>query len=173
MKIAISLLVVFAIATIFPCVLLGQGTIEHHKIKSDILAEAKQVSERELSVYLPPEYYESGLSYPVLYLIHGWTGDNRTFLGKGYPSLGGLIGDIYINEVMDNIISNGRAKPMIVVLPNFNRSTAAVIPNYETYLTKEIIPFIDETYRTLPIRESRIIAGHSVGGNDAFLHISL
>jgi len=157
------------IALIVQPVAFAKGKVEHYQITSKILADAGQPASRELSVYLPEEYDTSEAAYSVFYLLHGWTGTNRTFLGQGYPHYGELIGEIYINEIMDRLIKQQLIRPMLVVLPDVKRSTPPVIPAYRDYLVEEIIPFVDTRYRTIPRRNARAIAGHSVGGNDAVL----
>jgi len=168
----IYLILIITFVLIAPMIespVLASGRVEHHQVTSKILADAGQSSNRELSVYLPEEYDTSEAAYPVLYLLHGWTGTNRTFLGKGYPNFGGLIGEININEVMDTLIEQKMIRPMLVVLPNVQRSSPPVIPAFRDYLLDEIIPLVDTEYRTIPERSARAIAGHSVGGNDAVL----
>lgn len=143
------------------------GKVEHHQITSKILADGGEVAERELSVYLPEEYNTSGLVYPVLYLISGTTGTNRTLLGAGY---GGTMSDANAQVIVDNLINEGTIKPLIVVLPHLGRNRASVAP-FDDYLAQEIVPFVDTEYRTISRREARTISGHSRGGHDA-LHIA-
>lgn len=145
------------------------GIVEHHQITSKILADAGEIAERELSIYLPEGYDTSELAYPVVYLIHGATGTNRTFLERGYP---GWIPVIHVNLTMDKLIEDGKVQPLIVVMPDMNRDGNSRELSYEDYLIREIVPFVDTTYRAIPGRQGRAIAGHSRGGADA-LYISL
>ena len=69
---------------------------------------------RRINVYLPPKYDESNSSYPVLYLLHGSGGDENAWIDLGF-----------VNRIMDNLIAEGKAEPMIVVLPNGNVSVDA------------------------------------------------
>jgi enterochelin esterase-like enzyme len=141
------------------------GRIETIETTSKILADAgEQSTVRDLSICLPDGYDTSGLAYPVLYLIHGYTGNNLTFLGAGY--LGWMMTGVYVNQIVDNLVETAKIQPLMVVLPTFDMSNG-LNPN-DKYLTQELIPFVDKTYRTIPRREGRAIAGHSRGGHAAY-----
>lgn len=71
-------------------------------------------ADRRLSVYLPPHYGESGKKYPVLYLLHGSGGDENAWLELGHAA-----------RILDNLIAEGKAEPMIVVMPNGNADKQA------------------------------------------------
>ncbi len=134
---------------------------------------------RRMTVYTPAGYEESGRArYPVLYLLHGMGGDEQAWMELGRAS-----------QILDNLIAQGKAKPMIVVMPNGNASQEAapgetsnglVQPQFNlpktmdgTYETSfpEIIEYVDSHYRTIRKKESRAIAGLSMGGFHS-LHIS-
>ena len=104
------------------------------------------------------------MAYPVLYLLHGGGGTNRTFLGAGYSS---VMSGVHVNKIVDKSIGNGEINSLIVVLPHMLRSVS-LIPNYSDYFIQEVIPFVDMTYRTIPNRNGRAITGHSRGGYDSF-----
>lgn len=114
----------------------------------------------QFAVYLPPGYRKGTARYPVLYLVHG-AGDIAT----SWTNPGAT------NIILDNLIAQKKAVPMIVVMP-FNGSNnpnppAAVqgAPSpFEDYLTKELMPLVDSSYRTLPGRKNRAMAGLSAGG---------
>lgn len=133
---------------------------------------------RRAFVYTPPGYEDSKTRYPVLYLLHGSGGDE-----DAWPTMG------IANVIMDNLIAQGKAKPMIVVMPNAywneiasldiagprtapppgvgtnaNPVTAAApyAPN-EKDLVGDLIPFVDKHYRTIPNRDDRALAGLSMG----------
>lgn len=129
-----------------------------------------------LVVYTPPGYTkEKAKKYPVFYLISGTTDTEETFYKVGKT-----------NFILDNLIADGKAKPMIVVMPYGNPaariaeqkglSKPADIMNrdsedavkrakfFETDLVTNIIPYIEKNYRTLNTRENRAIAGFSRGG---------
>ena len=143
------------------------GRVENLQTTSKILADAGEPSTiRDLSICLPDGYDTSGLAYPVLYLIHGYTGNNRTFLGAGYPS--GMSG-VNVNLIVDKLVETAKIQPLMVVLPTFDMSKG-LNPN-DKYLTQELIPLVDKTYCTIPRREGRAISGHSRGGHAAY-HIA-
>lgn len=134
--------------------------------------------ERRMTVYTPAGYETSGKRYPVLYLLHGMGGDEEAWISLGRTA-----------QILDNLIAQGKAKPMIVVMPNGNASQEAVpgessrgmVPptmqlpktmegSYEQAFP-EIVKFIDKNYRTIKSKSGRAIAGLSMGGFHS-LHIS-
>jgi enterochelin esterase-like enzyme len=139
---------------------------------------------RRAYVYTPPGYENGAERYPVLYLLHGGSGDEDAWSSCGRAS-----------QILDNLIAQGRARPMIVVMPNGNTTRIAApdvvpapralpanqdpgrFPRFPESLVKDLIPFIDTTYRTRTEREGRAIAGLSVGGAQtlyaAFNHLDL
>lgn len=112
----------------------------------------------EFLVYLPPGYEKGNTRYPVLYLVHG-SGDTAL----GWTTAGSA------NVILDNLIAQKKAVPMIVVMP-FNGGTPAVRPAagspsaFEDYMLKELMPFVDAKYRIAPGRKNRAMAGLSAGG---------
>ena len=126
---------------------------------------------RRLAIYTPPGYENRTTTYPVLYLLHGVGGDEEAWLGSGRAS-----------QIMDNLIAQGKAKPMIVVMTNGNVSQEAapgkgsdgfVTPTFmlphtmdgkfeETFI--DIMKFVESNYRTTEKKEDRAIAGLSMGG---------
>ena len=134
--------------------------------------------ERRMTVYTPAGYETSGKRYPVLYLLHGMGGDEEAWISLGRTA-----------QVLDNLIAQGKAKPMIVVMPNGNASQEAapgessrgmVPPTMQLPKTMEgsyeqafpeIVKFIDKNYRTIKSKSGRAIAGLSMGGFHS-LHIS-
>jgi enterochelin esterase-like enzyme len=131
---------------------------------------------RRVYVYTPPAYDEArDMRYPVLYLQHGAGEDERGWSNQGHVSF-----------IMDNLIAEHKAVPMLVVMekgyaskpgeapppplgsgraPDFNRMFAT----FDEVVSKDLVPFIDATYRTIPDREHRALAGLSMGGAQAFL----
>ena len=134
--------------------------------------------ERLMTVYTPAGYETSGKRYPVLYLLHGMGGDEEAWISLGRTA-----------QILDNLIAQGKAKPMIVVMPNGNASQEAapgessrgmVPPTMQLPKTMEgsyeqafpeIVKFIDKNYRTIKSKSGRAIAGLSMGGFHS-LHIS-
>jgi enterochelin esterase family protein len=119
----------------------------------------------EFFVYLPPGYERGNARYPVLYLVHG-SGDTAI----GWTLAGAA------NVILDNLIAQKKATPMIVVMP-FNGGNAAARPPaagnggrggngsaFEDYMLKELMPLVDAKYRTAPGRKNRAMAGLSAGG---------
>jgi len=148
---------------------LAGGRVEHHQLTSKILADAGQVANRELSVYVPKDYDSSGLSYPVVYLIHGGAGGTlRVFLGEGYPSFGGAMSEANAPVIADKLIESNQIRPLILVFLDMSRDGNARSLAYEEYLVQEVVSFVDTNYHTTPTRLARAIAGHSRGAADAF-----
>lgn len=124
---------------------------------------------RDLFVYLPPGYEESGENYPTVYCLTGFTGRGRMLLNDSAftPNLA---------QRMDRLIASGTIKPMIIVMPDcftyfggsqYINSTAT--GNYEDYLTSEIVPFVDENFRTIKDKKNRAVMGKSSGGYGALI----
>jgi S-formylglutathione hydrolase FrmB len=130
---------------------------------------------REILIYAPPGYdtYDHRTRYPVLYLLHGFGGDHNYYRG-----LYGLA------ETMDELINSGEIEPMIVVVPNASNNlgggfytnspdTLSGYPGqsfggfYQDFICNEVVDSIDANYKTIPLREFRGIAGHSMGGYGA------
>ena len=135
---------------------------------------------RHAFVYTPPSY-DTRLKerYPVLYLQHGGGEDESGWTRQGKA-----------NFILDNLIAAGRAKPMIVVMANgYARRAGQPVPDlrgkpfgspemrkamldmmgaFEDDVTQALIPFIDATFRTIPDREHRAMAGLSMGGMQTF-----
>jgi enterochelin esterase-like enzyme len=117
---------------------------------------------RRCFVYTPPDYdTNASARYPVLYLQHGAGEDERGWVVQGR-----------INFIMDNLIAEGKAKPMIVVMDNGNARSPGEerlgFKTFEKIMINELIPMIDTTYRTLSDRENRAMAGLSMGGFQTF-----
>jgi len=121
--------------------------------------------EMPVLVYLPPGYYESSQHYPVLYLLSGFAGDYREWATYG------------LCEILDALIRGGTIQPMIVVMPEGERSwwfNHAPVPGsdgkpYGDYVWRDVVDLADATFRTLPRRESRAIGGLSAGGQSALM----
>jgi enterochelin esterase-like enzyme len=121
---------------------------------------------RKARVYTPPGYTPDR-KYPVLYLLHGIGGDENEWARGGAP-----------NVILDNLYADKKAVPMIVVLPNGRASNDVTardpIPKqspafaaFEKDLLTDLIPFIEKTYAVKADRESRALAGLSMGGGQA------
>jgi len=111
--------------------------------------------ERIMEVYTPPGYGKDNRVYPVLYILHG-AGGNET----------DWIINMRANFILDNLIAQGKAVPMILVSPNAN-TTADGFPStaFPDELLGNIVPYIEENYRTAPGGNNRALAGLSMGGS--------
>jgi enterochelin esterase family protein len=131
-----------------------------------------------LTVYTPPGYETSKESYPVLYLLHGAGGDEEAWINLGRTA-----------QILDNLIAAGKAKPMVVVMPNGNviqdgapgegsenfYKPQFMIPKtmdgtYEGAF-EDIIRFVESNYRVKADKKNRAIAGLSMGGFHT-MHVS-
>jgi len=125
---------------------------------------------RRMYVYTPAGYEDSQTRYPVFYLLHGGGGDEDAWTTLGRTC-----------QIMDNLISQGKAKPMIVVMPNGNPGQAAAFTDafvnpsvsapydmglglFEESMVKDIIPYVESHYRVVADRDHRALAGLSMGG---------
>ncbi|MBN2813114.1 MAG: esterase [Bacteroidales bacterium] len=145
------------------------GTLIKQWYKSEVLGV-----QRRLYVYTPAGYESNEEKYPVFYLLHGAGGDE-----DAWTTMGRTV------QIMDNLIAQGKAKPMIVVMTNGNANQAGAqndIPlnsssqptgmadymkyrgKFEEHLVKDVIPFIEKNYRTYSDKANRAIAGLSMGG---------
>jgi enterochelin esterase-like enzyme len=115
--------------------------------------------ERKYAVYLPPDYESSQRSYPVLYLLHG-SGDDQT----GWVQFGEVL------NIADKEINEGKATPMIIVMPDANTGFRGYVNritgdwNYEDFFFQEFVPYIEKTYRIKGEKRYRAVAGLSMGG---------
>ena len=120
---------------------------------------------RPLVVYTPADYETSGKSYPVFYLISGTTDTEETWYKVGK-----------LNTILDNLIADGKAEPMIVVMPYGNMGSTpaptsmSAVPVYQKFadeLTTCIMPYVEKSFRTVNDRDHRAIAGFSRGGGQS------
>ena len=120
---------------------------------------------RPLVVYTPAGYETSGKNYPVFYLISGTTDTEETWFKVGK-----------LNTILDNLIADGKAEPMIVVMPYGNMGSTpqpasmAATKMYEVFakeMTECIMPYVEQSFRTVNDRDHRAIAGFSRGGGQS------
>jgi S-formylglutathione hydrolase FrmB len=148
------------------------GGFDEHWITSDALVGNRlgDPHVRPLWVYVPPAYDPEGeRRYPVLYIIQGLTGQldmwrNRTPFRRNFP------------ELADELFASGQAPPCILVwvdcwtsLGGSQYLDSPATGRYHTYLCDEIVPWVDEHYRTLAHRDRRGILGKSSGGYGAMV----
>ena len=126
--------------------------IEQQNVKSAILKK-----DVHCTIYLPPDYETSNRNYPVVYLLHGFSDDNTGWLQFGE-----------VNRYADKAIAEGTIPPMIIVMPNADSSWYVNSydgkENYEDFFIKELMPFVEKTYRTKAEKRYRGITGLSMGG---------
>ncbi|HVP63750.1 MAG TPA: alpha/beta hydrolase-fold protein [candidate division Zixibacteria bacterium] len=144
------------------------GVLHRHHFHSDVIGD-----ERDYYVYTPPNYDpRARRRYPVLYLLHGYSDNASAWSAVGQA-----------HNILDNLIAQGKAKPMIVVMP-LGYGTRAVIERgwaglddseewlrhmtaFRKSLLAEVIPQVERDYRVRSDRESRAIAGLSMGGAES------
>ncbi|MGD8341254.1 MAG: alpha/beta hydrolase-fold protein [Gammaproteobacteria bacterium] len=139
------------------------GTVEHIKVPSPSLEGNLQgnPTDRDVVVYLPPSYAEgSDRRFPVVYQLHGWL-----------PSAEVWSQMIDLEQGANNAIADGRSREMIVVLPDALTifegsmySTSVTTGDFEGFIVRDLVAYIDSHYRTIPERASRGLSGHSMGG---------
>ncbi len=145
--------------------------VAHGTVSKVWYEDAKAGLTRRMTVYTPAGYETSKEKYPVLYLLHGIGGDEEAWMDLGRAS-----------QILDNLIAQGKAKPMIVVMTNGNISQEAapgqtsegfIVPSLGLPKTMEgsfevsfpdVVKFVDSRYRTLANSANRAIAGLSMGG---------
>ena len=145
----------------------AQSQVKQLTLKSEILGV-----EKSYSIYLPDGYEKSNERYPVLYLLHGAYGTDNAWVREKSGNM---------QVITDAEIAAGRAKKMIVVMPdargtgeknagkNMGYFNVEGWP-YQDFFFKEFIPYIDQKYRTIASKEGRAIAGLSMGGGGAFVY---
>ncbi len=143
-----------------------RADIPHGKLEM-IQYDSKTVgSRRNMNVYTPPGY-STNRKYPVLYLLHGIGGDETEWQRFCKP-----------NVIIDNLIADGKAEPMIVVMPNGRAqkndraegnvfASAPAFEKFEADLLDDVIPSIESRYSVIDDREHRALAGLSMGGGQS------
>jgi len=143
-----------------------RDNIERGKLEM-VEYDSKSVgNKRKALVYSPPGY-SADTKYPVLYLLHGIGGDEEEWRRGGQP-----------NVILDNLIAEKKAVPMIIVMPNGRAqpddrpgpnamATAPAFGKFDQDLLGSLIPFIEAKYSVIKDRESRALAGLSMGGGQS------
>jgi enterochelin esterase family protein len=146
------------------------GIVHHHLFKSRVVGD-----QRDFYVYTPPGYDSSGKTkYPVLYLLHGYGQETISWTEVGFA-----------NVILDHLISGGKARPMIVVMPDAYGGPEIITEGGKAFwndsirqrsfdqftetLLSEVIPQVEHEYWTKSDRSSRAIAGLSMGGAESLL----
>jgi len=121
--------------------------------------------ERHYAIYLPPDYDHSQRSYPVLYLLHGGGDDQSGWIQFGE-----------VPHIADKAIKEGKATPMIIVMPDARAghkgffNNPIINWNYEDFFFEEFLPHVEKTYRIKATKNYRAIAGLSMGGGGTFMY---
>jgi S-formylglutathione hydrolase len=137
-------------------------------LKGNLLGDP---AEQSITIYLPPSYDASpSKRYPTVYLLHPFGGSNKTWANSDPLGV-----NIPIQPALDALMSSGKIREMIVVGPNGKNAyigsfytNSAVTGNWEDYIYRDVIAYLDSNFRTLARPSSRGIAGHSMGGFGAF-----
>jgi enterochelin esterase-like enzyme len=145
-----------------------RNDIPHGKIDSVTYNSKTVGSVRKALVYTPPSYSKNK-KYPVLYLLHGIGGDEKEWLKGGQPQV-----------ILDNLYADKKVEPMIIVMPNgramkddraigniFDSIKVQAFATFEKDVLTDLIPFIEKKYPVIQDRESRAIAGLSMGGGQS------
>ena len=135
--------------------------VPHGHVHQILFPSKSTNTSRRAFVYTPPGYSkDQSEHYPVLYLQHGWGEDETAWSNQGHANL-----------IMDNLIAEGKIKPFIIVMTygmtnevKFGGLRTFDIKPFQTVLVDELIPYVDENFRTLANRENRAMAGLSMGG---------
>lgn len=147
-----------------------QKGVERGFVRSCVYFSEQTGQWRRCFVYTPAEYEKGRKKYPVLYLQHGMSEDENCWSNQGK-----------VPHIMDNLIASGAAEPMIVVMDSGDIAVRpgldvvgkkVMVPDYGLSFTdiliKDLIPYIDGTFRTIAKREARAMAGLSLGGMQTF-----
>jgi S-formylglutathione hydrolase len=142
-----------------------KGKLERIKVHGSSL-EGNLLGESpapEVSIYLPQSYgTDRARRYPVVYLLHGYTGTDLGYFGATGRQL---------HLIAERVFASGAAREMILVMPNAMNafggsmySNSVTAGNWEGYIADDLVAYMDKNYRTIASREGRGLAGHSMGG---------
>lgn len=143
------------------------SNVPHGEVRIRSYTTRATREQRKVVVYTPPDYDQNpAVRYPVLYLQHGYGEDRQAWWRQGR-----------VNFILDNLLAAGKARPMIVVMEDGGIATGfggkgtppatdrfAFAQAFEKVIIGDLIPMIDATYRTIPDRNHRAMAGTSLGG---------
>src|SRR5688500_2330403 len=155
-----NLLLVFVMLPVISLTAQTGKVMDNLSLPSKILK-----GDRKYAIYLPPDYETSQRSYPVLYLLHGG-GDDHT----GWVQFGEVL------HIADQAIREGKATPMIIVMPDANTGQRGYFNDikgewrYEDFFFEEFLPYIEKTYRIKRDKRYRAVAGLSMGGGGSFIY---
>src|SRR5450759_1633068 len=135
--------------------------VPHGKVQQILFPSKSTNTSRRAFVYTPPSYdKDKSKRYPVLYLQHGWGEDETAWSNQGHANL-----------IMDNMIAEGKIKPFIIVMTYGMTNDVKMggmanfkIEPFQTVLIDELIPYVDDNFRTLADQPHRAMGGLSMGG---------
>jgi enterochelin esterase-like enzyme len=153
--------------------------VPHGKVQQVLFPSKSTGTIRRAFVYTPPGYDKGSKRYPVLYLQHGWGEDETAWSRQGHANL-----------IMDNLLAEGKTRPFIIVMAYGMTNDVRIgglgnfdVSKFQTVLVDELIPYIDDNFRTKANQPNRAMAGLSMGGMetrwitlkelDVFSHIGL
>ena len=148
------------------CTFYDRKDVAHGKVVQTELFSIVRNKHVGMWVYTPASYGEGSKEYPVLYLQHGGGEDETGWINQGKA-----------NYILDNLVAEGKAKEMIIVMVNgtfnvpgrpFSYSVEGIKP-FEEDLIKSVIPFVEKNFRVKKDRKSRALAGLSMGGGETFI----
>lgn len=141
--------------------------VPHGEVRTVYYYSKVDESWRPLMVYTPAGYNEGKKAYPVVYIQHGGGEDHRGWMEQGRTA-----------QIMDNLIAQGKAVPMIVVSSNSNVQNRnggfgggyswQGMQTFRSEMIDNIIPFVEKTYRVKKDRKNRAMCGLSMGGGQSF-----
>ena len=136
------------------------------QVFDDLSMESKILGqERKFALYLPPGYEQSQRSYPVLYLLHGYSDDHTGWVQFGE-----------VQRIADEAIKNGVATPMIIVMPDADTERIGYFNDvlkkwrYEDFFFDELMPYVEKKWRIKAEKRFRAISGLSMGGGGTFVY---
>lgn len=145
---------------------LCSGFAQTGKVMDELKLNSKILKgERKFAVYLPPDYETSSRSYPVLYLLHGYTDDQTGWVQFGE-----------VQHIADKAINEGTATPMIIIMPDADTGLPGYTNalsgnwNYEDFFFEEFMPHVEDRFRIKKKKQFRAVAGLSMGGGGSFLY---
>ncbi len=154
----------FSVAIFFFFFISAGAQIPKGTVKESLTITSKILDKDvHYTIYLPYDYNTSSRSYPVVYLLHGYTDNDIAWIQFGEA-----------NRILDKAIEEGELPPMILIMPdagvswyinNYDNSV-----RYEDFFFKEFIPFIEQNYRILTEKRYRAIAGLSMGGFGSLIY---
>lgn len=135
--------------------------VPHGNVQQVLFPSKSTGTSRRAFVYTPPGYEKNpSTRYPVLYLQHGWGEDETAWTNQGRANL-----------IMDNLIAEGKIKPFIIVMTygmtnevKWGKIREFDIKHFQTVLVDELIPYVDNSFRTIADQPHRAMAGLSMGG---------